>query len=170
MYSYDTIITIDGTQIQCVVTSINESEILYVFPYTPNVTRSIALDKVLRIHYENGSVELVQDEAELHLKAANQSLKESQERLNQTMQNTLNMLNRYKIMVVNARREQYNIIVDGIEVGVVNPFKVETFELPLEAYGLLQAVQVSPPSPRPFVWDFRIPRQASMSIVKVQIR
>jgi len=105
-----------------------------------------------------------------------QEMEESQAMLEESLENLGNAImdlkqtvNSYGLVIHNTTKHPYKINLDGHILGVVAPYKTETYLVPIEWYGRLQAVQTSGYMFYPTVKDFKIPQQKKKANVSIKL-
>lgn len=83
---------------------------------------------------------------------------------------TKEIKNSYVLVVRNYRKHPYKIILDGHVLGIVNPYKVESYRVPLDWYGKTQAVQTQGYIFSPTVLNAKIPRQQGQATYALNIK
>ena len=79
-------------------------------------------------------------------------------------------VNSYTMDIQNTTKYPYRINLDGNILGVVNPYKVQRFTIPVKTYGRMQAVQTSGYVFSPTIKEFVIPQQKKQGYIKVVIK
>lgn len=86
-------------------------------------------------------------------------LEESLNNLGNSIKKLVETINSYMVVVRNHKNYPCKVILDGHELGIVNPYKTEYFQVPLEWYGMFQAVQTQGYIISPTIFSGRIPPQ-----------
>lgn len=116
-------------------------------------------------------------EEEVRRQEEREEMAARQEQLNEDLNSITNSIisivqtvNSYYLDVYNKKSYPVKIVLDGKELGVVNPYKAQRFQLPLESYGKLQAIQTSGYIFYPDVYNYKIDRQQKSARVAIYIR
>lgn len=96
-------------------------------------------------------------------------LQESLDNLGNAIMDLKQTVNSYGLVIHNTTKHPYKINLDGHILGVVAPYKTETYLVPIEWYGRLQAVQTSGYMFYPTVKDFKIPQQKKKANVSIKL-
>lgn len=96
-------------------------------------------------------------------------LQESLDNLGNAIMDLKQTVNSYGLVIHNTTKHPYKINLDGHILGVVAPYKTETYLVPVEWYGRLQAIQTSGYMFYPTVKDFKIPQQKKKANVSIKL-
>lgn len=102
--------------------------------------------------------------------AANEQFRESLDDLGNSIISLVQTIYSYSLVINNTKNYPCKIILDGKDLGIINPFKTITFQLPIESYGKLQAVQTKGYLFYPTVYNYKIPKQQKSARVVVNIK
>ena len=76
----------------------------------------------------------------------------------------------YTLVVNNYQKHPYKILVEGNLLGVVQPYKSESFKVPVDVYGQFKAVQTSGYLFSPTVLTGQIPRQKATATYTMHLK
>ena len=129
--------------------------------------RKAKQDEIIRQMSEEG---IRQAEKEEQQERMLQEARESGAQLGQAIQNIIQLENSYALDIKNNTKHPYRINLDGHILGVVNPYKVQRFTVPVDWYGRMQAVQTSGYMFSPTVKEYKIPRQQKKTAITILIQ
>lgn len=86
-------------------------------------------------------------------------MKQSLDDLEASIISLVETINSYVLVIRNYKKHPYKIIIDGHALGVVNPYKVQSYRLPIEWYGKIQAVQTQGYMLYPTIFNGKVPPQ-----------
>lgn len=96
-------------------------------------------------------------------------LQESLDNLGNAIINISQTVNSYGLIIHNTKKYPFRINLDGHILGIVAGYKTETFLVPLEWYGRMQAVQTSGYVLYPTIKEFKILPQKRNANVSVKL-
>ena len=99
-----------------------------------------------------------------------EQIQESIESIGNAIQQIVASSNSYIVEIYNTTKNPYRVNLDGHILGVVSAYKVQRYQVPLEWYGRMQAVQTSGYFLSPTIKEYRIPRQQRQAKVSVRIQ
>lgn len=111
-----------------------------------------------------------QQQEALRRQQEKEQLEESLDNLGNAITDLVQAVNSYTLVVRNYLSQPYKIILDGKILGVVNPYKAESFRLPLDAYGKFQAVQTKGYLLSPSIYNGQIPRQQKGATYTINLK
>lgn len=106
-----------------------------------------------------------------------QQQQELQEQLHENLENLGNAIanlavssNSYTLIVNNYQKHPYKIILAGHLLGIVQPYKTESFKIPVEWYGKFQAVQTQGYIFSPTVLNGTVPPQQKRATFTMHLK
>lgn len=129
-----------------------------------------------RIRQQELAEQRAREEAERRQKeheefeAINEQLSESLDGLANSIISLVQTVNSYYLDIYNTKNYPCKVVLDGHELGIVNPYKSQRYNLPIEWYGKLQVTQMSGYLFYPTVYNYKIPKQAKSARITVHIK
>lgn len=133
--------------------------------YTVTLTATVGGNK----YEQRKTITLGNQQQEDDFDVSSEMLQESLDNLGNAINNLRQTVNSYGLVVHNTTKYPYKINLDGHILGVVAGYKTETYLVPLEWYGRLQAVQTDGYMIYPTVKEFKISPQKKHANISIKL-
>ena len=133
--------------------------------YTVTLTATVGSNK----YEQRKTITLGNQQQEENLEESQAKLQESLDKLGNAINNLRQTVNSYGLVIHNKTKYPYRINLDGHILGIVAGYKTETYVVPIEWYGRLQAVQTDGYMIYPTVKEFKISPQKKHANISIKL-